>query len=390
MSADNTAPHPSAAAPAAVAAVVHSDDPDALAARNAPDGRASVLERLNHLEQQVSSVQTTSRKSVTEAITGLMLDKQKWHLVMEQAKVLADSGVIKGNPNPAAVAAIILRGLELGISPVAAAQNIEVVEGELVVRGRLMLQLIQERTHGTICTLATDPRNSVEGFDEYAEWIMARPDEAPRVREILECPQEDRTEREKEVLASCTFRFGRESAEKAGLLRKKNYEKWAPDMYVWRAFARGARTKFADVAGGAYIREEMTHRIEGTPEHQAAKEAAREAAFAAEHERKTKEVRDLLDQAAQAWFDTDPQGHREKAESKFEGGFTDRDVVALLRKQLFRHMMHAEGLSEGDNRVPLTKLTKMIDGLRQTIVKFEQQRSAYDPKPKQEEREAPE
>lgn len=210
-----------------------------------------VEQRLNVIEQKLDAlVQGGGHDSANMAdkISALMLDPHRWEMVMQQAQVLADSGVIKGRPSPAAVAAIVLHGLELGISPSKAAQNIELIDGELCIRGRLYLDLIYQRAipKGAKCQLMVDPRNDPEGAEKEAVWMMARPNGEEQ-----------------------EFRFGHEDAKRAGILGKKNYQKWAADMYVWRAFARGARTLFTDVCGGAYVREEIAHKIEGTPENRA-------------------------------------------------------------------------------------------------------------------------
>jgi hypothetical protein len=210
-----------------------------------------VEQRLANLEQKIDALVSAGGRGgpdMADKISALMLDPARWSMVMDQAKVLAESGVIKGRPTPAAVAAIILHGLELGISPSKAAQNIELIDGELCIRGRLYLDLIYQRAlpQGAKCQLMVDPRNDPEGAKGEAVWMMARPGGEEQ-----------------------EFRFGHVDATRAGLLGKKNYTKWAADMYVWRAFARGARTLFTDVCGGAYVREEIAHKIEGTPEHRA-------------------------------------------------------------------------------------------------------------------------
>lgn len=279
----------------------------------------SELEQLRAENLELRRQISQSRRTPQELVTSLMLDKESFQRLLDTAGLFAESG-IAGKGTREALAAKILYGLEYELTPMEAIQNIDFIDGQLSMRGRLALKLIQSRTRGTVCELIHDPRNVPNGHEGHATWLMGRTPESAQ-----------------------EFKFGLEDAKRAGLMSKHSYQKWAADMYVWRAFARGARIKFQDVMSGAYIHEEMQHKVKGTAEYRAVQESEELAEL-------VPRLKGLLRTIRDEWRADYPNHPAEKADGVVEtvkrramhdhtgnadATFEDLDVDAC------KHMIHA-------------------------------------------------
>jgi hypothetical protein len=141
--------------------------------------------------------------------------------------LLVKSGMLPNSiRTPEAAMAIIVKGMELGLPPMAALAGITVIQGKPTVSPQLMLSLIN--LSGQLENL--DVETGMQG----ATVTMKR-----RGRSAF------------------TSRFGPAEAKAMGLDSKDNYKKQAPVMYQWRAVAGCARVVFPDVIDGLYTPEEM-------------------------------------------------------------------------------------------------------------------------------------
>ena len=151
----------------------------------------------------------------------------EWQVIREQASVLLSSGFLPASiKSPEAAMAIILTGRELGIGPMAALNNINIIQGKPTLSPQLMLAM----ANGT---------GQVEDVK-----IDAGTDGA-----IVTVKRRGRS--------PYTTTFGPKEAKAMGLDGKDNYKKQAATMYQWRAVAANLRITFPDVIMGMYTPDEM-------------------------------------------------------------------------------------------------------------------------------------
>jgi hypothetical protein len=129
---------------------------------------------------------------------------------------------------PAAIAACVLAGRELGIGPMSSLQNLIVIDGRPSMTALLMRQLIFAAGHSIHYQESTDFRCIVKG----------------RRR-----GEEDWT----------TITWTMDQAKKAGLEGKTNWRKYPKQMLQARATGELARLAFADCLGGmGYLEDEIS------------------------------------------------------------------------------------------------------------------------------------
>lgn len=128
--------------------------------------------------------------------------------------------------SPEAAVTIMIKGMELGLPPMAALNGITVIQGKPTVSPQLMLSLINRSGQLEDLQITT-------GKDG-ATVTMKR-----------------------KGRSAFSASFGPNEAASMGLNTKDNYKKQAPVMYQWRAVAACARVVFPDVIDGMYTPEEM-------------------------------------------------------------------------------------------------------------------------------------
>lgn len=165
--------------------------------------------------------------------TALQLSNQsstamaEWQIIREQSSVLVTTGFLPQSvKTPEQAMAIILTGRELGIGPMAALNNINIIQGKPSVSPQLMLAMINSTRE--------------------AEDIAIETSDAGAVCTIK---RRGRT--------AYTAKFGPKEAKAMGLDGKDNYKKQAATMYQWRAVAAAARATFPDVILGMYTPDEL-------------------------------------------------------------------------------------------------------------------------------------
>lgn len=128
---------------------------------------------------------------------------------------------------PAAIAACVLAGRELGIGPMSSLQNLIVIDGRPSMTSLLMRQLIFAAGHSIHYAESTDFRCVVKGRRRgEEEWT--------------------------------TITWTMDQAKKAGLDTKTNWRKYPKQMLQARATGELARLVFADCLGGmGYLEDEL-------------------------------------------------------------------------------------------------------------------------------------
>lgn len=130
---------------------------------------------------------------------------------------------------PAAVAAAILTGREIGIPPMQSLSSIHVVDGRPTLSAELMRQLVFAAGHRIRYVETTSARCVVEGWRAGSE------------------------------SADASVTWSMDDAKRAGLDGKPNWRKHTRQMLIARATAELCRMVFPDVIGGlAYTTEELT------------------------------------------------------------------------------------------------------------------------------------
>ncbi len=153
----------------------------------------------------------------------------QWQMMMEQAAILVESGLLPREVNTAAkAAAVMLKGWELRIPSMYALSNIAIINGKPVASAELMLALIY-RDHGD---------DAVHFLDTSAARCLV-------------------AYKRRGWTAEDFFEFTLEDARRAGLLGNPAWQKYPQAMLRARAISAVARLAFPDSIGGMYTPEEL-------------------------------------------------------------------------------------------------------------------------------------
>ncbi len=151
-----------------------------------------------------------------------------WEEMRKQAESLVKSGFLPTAINtPEKALAIMQKGKELGIPPMEALSQINVIQGKPSVSPQLMLALA--RRTGELEDI------QMEATDKGATVTIKRKGQSPY-----------------------KTTFGVKEATDMGLITKDNWKKQFSVMAQWRALAANLRITFPDAIGGMYLIEEMT------------------------------------------------------------------------------------------------------------------------------------
>lgn len=163
------------------------------------------------------------RDTSVDSWTGVLPD------VVRLAQHLAETEFVPKamRGRPAAVAAAILAGREIGVGPLTALAHINVIEGRPAMSAELMRARILAAGHDLAYDETTASRCVVRGRRRGTDtWTKVQ--------------------------------FSMDDARRAGLANRPNWRSWPAEMLTARATARLARLIFADVIGGTpYLVDEV-------------------------------------------------------------------------------------------------------------------------------------
>jgi len=158
-----------------------------------------------------------------------LINPTEYEIMAKLARVAAGSGYVGKNEVQAMF--IMLKGMELGISPMQALDGIQVIQNKTTVSPQLMLALINRS--GELQDLQIDDPDTIKA-NKACKVVMTRRGRSPH-----------------------TEIFSMEDAESMKLAGKDNWLKQPAVMLKWRAVSACARIVFPDVIQGMYTPEEM-------------------------------------------------------------------------------------------------------------------------------------
>lgn len=162
-------------------------------------------------------------------VQGHSFEPQNIEEAMKLAGMLSDSGLVPSalRGKPADVLVVLMKGRELGLSPMASLGNIHVIEGKATLSSDLIQGLVLD---SGVCEYF----RLVESTNAVARYVTKRKDSEH------ETPME----------------FTIEDAKNAGLLNKDNWRKYPKAMLRARAAADLLREVYPDVCAGLYDADE--------------------------------------------------------------------------------------------------------------------------------------
>lgn len=204
---------------------------------------------------------------------------------------LFKSGMFPNAKNAFGAFAIVEYGHELGIPPMMALKNINIISGQLACNAQLMLSMAMSR--GVTYTVLSET-------DKGAKIEFKRGE------------------------IKYTATFTEEDAKAAGLTGKDNWKKYARDMYFWRAAAKGIRRIAPDAVLGLYTKDEISNGeiLDVTPKAEPEQKPAEkvEAPIAdAMLDEMEKITQDVSGESNQIKFISEPQGKRMFAIARTNG-----------------------------------------------------------------------
>lgn len=147
---------------------------------------------------------------------------------IELAKVLASGGLVGRGMKPETIFTVILLGAELGITPLAALRNINVIDGKPALSADCMAALCMRSA-------------------QCKYFVLVSSDDKRAIYETL------RLGYQKPVRLEFTF----EQATRAGVTGKDNWRKYPAAMLRARCITAIARTVYPDIVSGLYNPEEL-------------------------------------------------------------------------------------------------------------------------------------
>jgi len=170
------------------------------------------------------------RRQMTNRLPTPQETQQAWPMILQQAEMIARSGLTGSRGPVEETTARILAAWELGKGAMWAMRHLYAVHGRVGMSAEAMRALFYERCVGGRITVA---RHDNECCTIWAH----RPNQEPM---------------------TVTFDMEQAKAAKVSMTADSNYSKWATDMLFARASARLARAYWPDILGGcSYTPEEL-------------------------------------------------------------------------------------------------------------------------------------
>jgi len=171
----------------------------------------------------------TNLPATMSQTTSLFPSQEQWGVIADQANMLVKTGFLPSAiKKPEQAVAIMLKGRELGLPPMQAFSQINVIQGKPALNPEGMLALIYRNVPGTVVRY-------VQNDEKACVMEVTRPGHQAE-----------------------TFSFTMKDAGQAGLSGKDNWKKYPRAMLRSRCVSEMARALFPDaIAGCSYTPEEL-------------------------------------------------------------------------------------------------------------------------------------
>lgn len=175
-------------------------------------------------------MENTNQIQTTSSNQQFNLAPTSFNQLMDFANIVSNSGMVpkdyKGNPGNIIVA--VQMGVEIGLKPMQALQNISVINGRPSVWGDALLAIVK---NSSVCEYIHESY-SPDGLTAICKVKRKKEDEQIRT-------------------------FSKQDAANAGLLGRDTYQKYLRRMLQFRARAWALRDVFPDILLGMQVTEEM-------------------------------------------------------------------------------------------------------------------------------------
>ena len=156
------------------------------------------------------------------------MEELTWERINELGKIAYESKLFKNLDNEAQAVIKILKGMELGLPPIASLESINIIDGKVALSANLIASRIKQSSKYNFKTIKKTKDGAVIEFYENGQ-------------------------------KTGESSFGIEEAKRAGIMDSWWVQKYPEDTFWARALTRGARTYCPDVfqGGSIYVAEEL-------------------------------------------------------------------------------------------------------------------------------------
>lgn len=181
----------------------------------------------------MAELATVERSILLPATPASIVNLHSFKEVCDFAKMIADTEMVPQHfqKNPQAIVVAIQWGVEIGVPPMQALQNIAVINGRPSIWGDLGKAIVQAHPE-------------LAGYSENYNADL-------KLAQVT-----IKRQRANGAVIEVTGDFSWQDAIDAKLSGKNTYQQYARDMLMWRAFWRAARATFADALRGLSGAEE--------------------------------------------------------------------------------------------------------------------------------------
>lgn len=156
------------------------------------------------------------------------MEELTWERINELGKIAYESKLFKNLDNEAQAVIKMLKGMELGLPPIASLEGINIIDGKVALSANLIASRIKQSSKYNFKTIKKTKDGAVIEFYENGQ-------------------------------KAGESSFGIEEAKRAGIMDSWGVQKYPGDTFWARALTRGARTYCPDVfqGGSIYVAEEL-------------------------------------------------------------------------------------------------------------------------------------
>lgn len=174
--------------------------------------------------------------AVVDISNSLQRQIQEQEAILQQAETWVKSGLLPSNiKSPEQAVVIAIKGKELGLTPLASFEFIDVISGKPSLKPKAQAALVRK---GGV------KYQTIKDFEPVFDEEGKKVDMETIIRFYRDGIQED---------VKYTYR----DAQALGLTGKDNWKKQPGIMMYWRCFSKGANRVCPDLIGGLYTTEEL-------------------------------------------------------------------------------------------------------------------------------------